>query len=54
MELYEFVRWIKTRFGITEFIGRVLKELKFRTDGKDNRYLSLMDLRALIEMIEDK
>jgi hypothetical protein len=48
----EFVRWIKTRFGISEFIGRVLKELKFRTDGQDNRYLSLMDLRALIEMIE--
>ena len=48
-----FVCWIKTRFGISEFIARVLKELKFRTDGKETRYLSLMDLRALIEMIDD-
>jgi hypothetical protein len=50
----EFVRWVKTRFGFSEFISRVLNELKFRTDNKDNRFLSLMDLRALIEMIEEE
>jgi len=49
----EFVRWIKTRFGFSTFIERVLNELKFRTDGKENRFFSLMDLRALIEMIDE-
>jgi hypothetical protein len=48
----EFVRWIKTRFGFSTFISRVLKELKFRSDNKDD-YLSLMDLRALIEMVDN-
>ena len=48
----EFVRWIKTRFGISEFIGRILNELKFRTDGRKDRYLSLMDMIALIEILE--
>lgn len=48
----EFVRWIKTRFGFSTFIERVLNELKFRTDNKENRFLTLMDLRALIEMID--
>ena len=47
----DFIRWIKTRFGFSEFIGRVLNELRFRTDNHDNRILTLMDLRALIEMI---
>ena len=48
----EFVRWIKTRFGFSTFIQRVLNELKFRTDSENNRVLTLMDLRALIEMID--
>lgn len=46
----EFIRWIKTRFGFSTFIERVLNELKFRSDKKDD-YLSLMDLRALMEII---
>ena len=47
----EFVRWIKTRFGFSTFIERVLNELKFRTDNHAERNLTLMDLRALIEML---
>lgn len=40
--------------GIKKIIlaTRVLNELKFRTDSEDNRVLTLMDLRALIEMID--
>ena len=46
----EFIRWIKTRFGFSTFIERILNELKHRTD-IENGYLSLMDLRAMVEML---